>query len=141
MVLRWTVRTSSFALVLLCVVTWTFCSVGVGGNPSESFSIGTDEEQGGDDETTTVMSTTPSDYDRFVDSVKHQETDGRKIVATCLRKVLPVMVRMGHESGISSSCQMTYFKVMMALRELKVWALKRESFLSFPVCARPLTLS
>ncbi|CAN7992617.1 unnamed protein product, partial [Ixodes pacificus] len=71
-----------------------------------------------------AAATTMSGYDLFVDSVKSQESEGRKMVAEGLKKILPMMVRMGHESGISSDCQMAYFKTLMGLKDLKIWALK-----------------
>ncbi|KAG0410036.1 hypothetical protein HPB47_012859, partial [Ixodes persulcatus] len=71
-----------------------------------------------------ATTTTMSGYDLFVDSVKSQESEGRKMVAEGLKKILPMMVRMGHESGISSDCQMAYFKTLMGLKDLKIWALK-----------------
>lgn len=77
-----------------------------------------------------ATTTTLSGYELFVDSVKQQESEGRKMVAEGLKKILPMMIRMGHESGISSNCQMAYFKTLMGLKDLKIWALKCEYALS-----------
>ncbi|KAK8768725.1 hypothetical protein V5799_014810 [Amblyomma americanum] len=76
--------------------------------------------------TTTTATTTTSEYDRFVQAVREQEAEGRKMVAEALKRILPAMIRMGHESGISSDCQMAYFKNMMGIKDLKAWALKSE---------------
>ncbi|KAL1423820.1 hypothetical protein MTO96_003737 [Rhipicephalus appendiculatus] len=78
--------------------------------------------------TTEPVPTTTSEYDRFVHAVRTQEADGRKMMAEALKRILPVMIRMGHESGISSDCQMAYFKNMMGIKDLKAWALKSEYY-------------
>lgn len=106
----------------MCVVV-PWVSLGVRADAWSSTEEVTEAAFGdGQDEATTTM----SGYDLFVDSVKSQESEGRKMVAEGLKKILPMMVRMGHESGISSDCQMAYFKTLMGLKDLKIWALKRE---------------
>ncbi|KAH9361520.1 hypothetical protein HPB48_001378 [Haemaphysalis longicornis] len=77
------------------------------------------------------QSTTPDAAEAVRQSWAKVESMLKSTVDTQLRRLLPQMLRASGEAGMSPECQAANFKVMLGLRQLKSWAIRRE------YCATP----
>lgn len=60
---------------------------------------------------------------------KDQEDHVKATLESFFRTLFPSLVRLGSEAEISSECQAAYFKMFVAVRQLKTWALQSERLL------------
>ncbi|KAL3242134.1 hypothetical protein MRX96_021499 [Rhipicephalus microplus] len=84
------------------------------------------------EETTTELpatdeppTTTPDAAEAVRRSWAKVESMLKSTVDTQLRRLLPQMLRASGEAGMSPECQAANFKVMLGLRQLKSWAIRR----------------
>lgn len=98
------------------------------------------------DETTTLPTTTdepPTTTPDAAEAVRQSwakvESMLKSTVDTQLRRLLPQMLRASGEAGMSPECQAANFKVMLGLRQLKSWAIRRECEPRERLCARAET--
>lgn len=57
---------------------------------------------------------------------KDQEGRLKGGIESFFKMVFPRLVRLGSEAEISTECQAAYFKMFVAIRQLKTWALQSE---------------
>ncbi|KAH7982651.1 hypothetical protein HPB52_006278 [Rhipicephalus sanguineus] len=57
---------------------------------------------------------------------KDQEGRLKAGIESFFKAMFPRLVRLGSEAEISTECQAAYFKMFLAVRQLKTWALKSE---------------
>lgn len=72
------------------------------------------------------LTTTPDAAEVVRQSWAKVETLLKSTVDTQMRRLLPQMLRASGEAGMSPECQAANFKVMLGLRQLKSWAIRRE---------------
>lgn len=57
---------------------------------------------------------------------KDQEDRLKEGIESFFKILFPSLVRLGSEAEISAECQAAYFKMFLAVRQLKTWALQSE---------------